>query len=50
MDHVSDAFADSATPLALLCEAAQNGDAQLVEQRATTFSNHAHQMEKVGIK
>ena len=50
VDHVSDGFVDVATPLVLLCEAAQEGDRQLVEERAEMFVEHAKQLEKVGVK
>ena len=50
VDHVSDGFVDVATPLVLLCEAAQEGDRQLVEERAEMFVEHAKQLEKVGMK
>lgn len=50
VDHVSDGFVDVASPLVLLCEAAQEGDRQLVEERAEMFVEHAKQLEKVGGK
>ena len=49
VEHVSDAFVDVTSPLDLLCEAAQAGDTQLTEERAVTFTEHAKQLEKVGM-
>ena len=49
VDHVSDGFVDVASPLSLLCEAAQQGDRHVVEKRAEVFVEHAKQLEKVGI-
>src|SRR4051794_37021738 len=47
IDHVSDAFLDTKTPLMFLVEAAKRGDRPETEQRATIFQAHADKLVEV---
>ena len=47
IDHVSDTFMDTASPMNLMCEAAQAGDSPLTEKRVEPFTKHARKLEMV---
>lgn len=46
-DHVSDIFLDVTSPAVMLVDAAENGDAEALEQSIDFFTSHADQMCKV---
>ena len=46
-DHVSDIFLDVTSPAVMLVEAAEKGDAEMLDQSIEFFTNHTDQMYKV---
>ena len=44
VDHVSDAFLDTRTPLLMLIDAAKRGDAPATHEAADMFQAHADKM------
>ena len=47
VDHVSDTFVATSVPLHALIEAARRGNAQLVEETAQVFMEHASKLVEV---
>ena len=47
VDHVSDTFVATSVPLHALVEAARRGNAQLVEETAQVFMEHASKLVEV---
>jgi len=47
VDHVSDSFLESATPLMMLVEAALAGDERAVNESSTVFTEHANKLVEV---
>uniref|UniRef100_A0A1I7UBZ3 Vinculin n=1 Tax=Caenorhabditis tropicalis TaxID=1561998 RepID=A0A1I7UBZ3_9PELO len=47
VDHISDAFLDTRTPLILLIEAAKEGDVDKTREKARLFADHAREIVNV---
>ena len=47
VDHLSDTFNAAVAPMFHMCEAAEAGEVQAVEEREQHFTQHAQQMQKV---
>jgi hypothetical protein len=50
VDHVSDTFVATNVPLHALIEAARRGNAQLVEETAQIFMEHANKLIEVDVQ
>ncbi|XP_066148369.1 catenin alpha [Euwallacea fornicatus] len=47
VDHISDSFMETSTPLLILIKAAQNGEEKLVEEYAGIFTDHSNKLVEV---
>lgn len=47
VDQLSDVFMSTLGPLVTMCETAQEGREQMLQQRAAIFEDHANSMQKV---